>query len=230
VESVLLFVAAESFEFGWLRRTAEELTEQRWNVRFARTGKLNGRRFAAVANGPGPRLAAHALQEAGRRVNVEAVVSTGLCGGLDPAMQVGDIFIASRVNGIPAGQPVARGKHFQGDLVSQDRVIGTKPEKARLRDSGASAVEMEADAVARWALENRLPFYCVRAVSDGAGREFALDLNKMRDADGRFSTTRIVAAALLRPWKLVPELLQLKRESDTAIRTLGEFIADCRFQ
>jgi hypothetical protein len=95
--------------------------------------------------------------------------------------------------------------------------------------AGAVAVEMEAAAVAGRAKEWRMPFYCVRAVSDLALEGFALDLNEMRDEEGRFSRSRIVLRALTSPLRLFPELLRLNRNSGRAARALGDFFANCSF-
>ena len=125
--------------------------------------------------------------------------------------------------------PVTAFQFRTGRLLSVDRVVGTAAEKARLFATGASVVEMEAAAVESRAREWRLPFFCVRAVSDTAGEDFALDLNEMRDAEGRFSRSRIVRRALKSPFRLVPELLRLNRNSGRAAKALGDFFADCSF-
>ncbi|MCP6756213.1 hypothetical protein NL533_31800, partial [Klebsiella pneumoniae] len=66
-------------------------------------------------------------------------------------------------------------------------------------------------------------------VSDVAGQELVLDFNAYRNDEGRFSRSRIVAAALRRPWSRVPGLMQLDRHSKMAAESLGEFLVDCRF-
>jgi len=38
-----------------------------------------------------------------------------------------------------------------------------------------------------------------------------------------------LAAAMLRPLTVAPELIELRSRSVTAARALGEFIADCNF-
>ena len=52
---------------------------------------------------------------------------------------------------------------------------------------------------------------------------------QMRDAEGRFSRSRIVRRALRSPFRLVPELLRLNRNSGRAAKALGDFFADCSF-
>jgi nucleoside phosphorylase len=98
-----------------------------------------------------------------------------------------------------------------------------------LRDSGALAVEMEAAAVGLRARAWGVPFYCVRSVTDLAEESFQLDFNAARGENGRFSTARILEAAVRRPRQVVPELCTLYRRSRLASRELGEFFADCRF-
>jgi hypothetical protein len=110
-----------------------------------------------------------------------------------------------------------------------DRVAVSPEEKARLRATGATIVEMEALAVAERAKLWQVPFYCVRSVSDVASEGFLLDLNSVRDAEGRFRRGLIVLKTIIRPVSLVPEMLRLKRNSERAAETLGEFVANCCF-
>ena len=166
---------------------------------------------------------------------VDAIISTGLCGALDPELEVNAIFAASRVmgeNGEPsfaASLPSAGRPFTSGVLISTDRFVGTIPEKAKLRATGASAVEMEALAVAACAASRGTPFFCIRVISDRASDEFSIDFNRMRDASGRFQLPRIVLHAMARPSRRFPELLKLKRNSDSAAKALGDFFDDCRF-
>lgn len=205
----ILVVAAEQFELEHIQ------SRPGWNL-------------TKVANGPGSTLAAEAVNRVPERPDV--VVSTGLCGALDPALRVGEIFVATAVNGKPAELPRSRLPFRSGPLVSVDRVVQTAAEKQQLRKrSGAMAVEMEAEAVAAYASRNGLPFYCIRVVSDVAEESFRVDLNAARNRDGRFSVPRILLQAARRPLIAVPELLRLRRNAALATRALGEFFADCDF-
>jgi len=230
----LVFVAAEAREFSGLLRRVEDVERPNWPVQWIRTAMLNGRRVAFVANGPGPRLAGVAAEEALKRLErVEAFVSTGFCGALDEALNVGDIFVASAVNGEPSStvteaRPPGSGV-FRGSLISQDRVACTVDEKRALYQTGAAAVEMEAAAVQRVARDAAVPFYCVRVVSDTASESLALDFNRLRDVDGRFSRSRIIAAALRNPMQTFPQLMRLDRDCKRASDALGDFLAHCRF-
>ncbi len=226
----IVVVAAEPREFSGLLRGSRGV-KLHWPVDFAR----QSRGFILLANGPGPALSARAVEEAARRTGIRALVSTGFCGALDPALAVGDIVIADKVLDLSSGQryraavPTAPANSKVGLVVSMDRVAVTAGEKADLyRSTGACCLEMEAAGVARLAAEFDLPFYCIRAVSDGATGDLGLDFNAYRDEDGRFSRARIALAAMRRP-RLVRALLTLDRDSRMAARNLGAFLANCRF-
>lgn len=185
-------------------------------------------RFAKTTAGAGPRLAAKAMASAWDKP-VAALVSTGLCGGLDETLQIGEIFVATSVNGSPCRIPVTDMPFRQGALLSVDRIVSTVGERRSLRAQGFAAVEMEAAAVAEQARRRNLPFFCVRAISDTASKEFAVDLNAARDEEGRIRMGRILGQAAMRPVTVLPELLELRRHSQAAARALGAFLATCDF-
>jgi len=181
-----------------------------------------------VASGPGPRLVERALAEnimfGAKRENVSGVINTGFCGALDPALRVGDI-VASGEIAFTTPLPFVRGEIF-----SADRVAVTASEKRALRSrTGAVAVEMEAAAVKSRAAAWGVPFMCIRVVSDTAADDMPLDFNRFRNADGNFSRTRIALAAMARPFSAMPGLMELDRNCRRASRSLGDFLADCRF-
>lgn len=226
----MVFVAAEAREFSGLLQHAGSVKRLPWKVQFAVSGELKGCPLVMLANGPGPKLAAQAAGEAGEKLElVHAFVSTGYCGALDNRLRVLSIVVASKINDVPVRQPATKLSFSAGPVLSRDEVACSVEEKARLRKSGAIAVEMEAAGVEPVARKMGVPFYCVRVVTDAASDELALDFNRVRDRNGRFSRARIVAAVLRRPLRLVPRLLELERTSKSASLALGDFIADCRF-
>jgi adenosylhomocysteine nucleosidase len=224
---LLVFVAAERRELEGLLRHLEGVATPDWPLDFARTGRLNGREVAMVANGPGPRLAGDAVDAVGK---MEALISIGFCGGLVGSLQACDIFVATEVAGVgPALAPTSSRPFKTGKLLSIDRVVSTAAEKTALGKSGADAVEMEAAAVAARAREWSVPFYAVRVVTDTFEESFPLDFNQMRRPDGRFSRVRILGAAMRSPLAVFPELIKLQRRTKRAARALGDFLADSRF-
>ncbi|MFN7933085.1 MAG: hypothetical protein U0R19_07145 [Bryobacteraceae bacterium] len=222
-------IAADKMEFDGLLRRARESRRAEHRVRFAAEATLQNLTLVLLANGVGPARAA-ACRAEGR---FDAIVSTGFCGGTNPALRVGDIAAATEVRTdsrrFAASLPVGPTPAMTGPVVSQDRVAVTVEEKQRLGAGGAIAVEMEAAAVAAYAEESRTPFYCIRVVSDTAGEEMPIDFNAYRKEDGEFRRTAIALAAMRRPFSRIQALRRLQRNCQIATESLGVFLADCRF-
>ena len=178
-----------------------------------------------LANGPGEALVLEALKE---KKDVDGMISTGLCGALDPALRVGDVVVSGNAH-IEVGMG-ARAQFVRGAVHTIAHVAVTAAEKRTLRNqTGASAVDMESAAVERKAAEWNVPYLCIRAVSDRAGDSLPLDFNRYRNARGDFSRTRIALAAIARPFTLMPQLVEFDRNCRRAVDALGDFLADCRF-
>jgi hypothetical protein len=210
----LLVVAAEEFELAPLR--------------MALAGRGDAE-YVFVAGGPGPRLAGLAVDRAGPIDGFDGVISAGICGALDEDLKIESIVVGRAVNGVAIPGPAACGDCKQGPVASVDYVACTREQRRRLRSTGAIAVDMESAAVLERARAAGRPFFCIKAVSDGAGEEFVIDLNAARDSDGRFSAARILRQAVRSPAKAIPEMVRLKRNSERAAKALGEFVAHCYF-
>src|SRR5690348_609829 len=238
----ILYVASEAVELEPMAKLLTGLRKLKWPLAYAYEGVWEGRRLLLAANGAGPKLAMRAVEIAIRAITsaelsssaLEAVVSTGFCGALDPALREGQMIVAKEVLDWANKErydcvEVAGGAGaISGLVVSQDRIAADREEKRSLRDdAGGLAVEMEAAGVAARVKRAGLPFCCIKVVLDRAEESFAIDWNRMRDREGRIARGKIMVHALRRP-NLLPELFRLKRRSEEAARILGEFLVSSR--
>jgi len=215
-------VAAERREFDGIRKRIGNAKQLVWQgAKFACEAEWRGDRWWMLANGPGGARVLEALAE---RKEVDGIISTGLCGALDPALRLGDVVVSGDA---PVDTPAA---FTRGAVHSIDHVAVTAAEKRRLRNqTGAIGVDMESAAIAGKAAEWKVPYLCIRAVSDRAGDTLPLDFNCYRDTRGNFSRTRIALAAITRPFTVMPQLMEFDRNCRRAADALGDFLADCRF-
>jgi len=162
---------------------------------------------------------ARALIDAG----ATALISWGMAGGLDPALNCGTILLPSEVisregagvvtarywrerlrTALTAHQPVACGK-----LLTSPRAIGSSADKAvAFRQTGAAAVDMESLAVAEVAGSHKLPFIVVRVIVDTAADSLPAALIAAGSRAGHLQIGRLIAALALAPGQ-IPALLRL---------------------
>lgn len=237
----ILYVASEASELKPLANLLTALRKLKWPLDYAYEGIWESRRMMLAANGAGPKLAAQAVEVAIRAVMVaelsssrlEAVVSTGWCGALDPELRESQIVVATQVIDVSTNEtfdcaPIeADGEFVSGVVASQNSIANGAAEKERLRALGAVAIDMEAAGAAARARRAGLPFCCIKVVSDRADESFPFDLNNFRTSEGRIARGKIVVQALAHPNRL-PVLFQLKRRTEDAARALGEFLVGCR--
>jgi adenosylhomocysteine nucleosidase len=204
-------------------RNAKQLV---WHgAKFACEAQWQGDRWWMLANGPGEARVLEVLKE---KKDVDGMISTGLCGALDPALRFGDVVVSG--NARIETPTAARAPFVRGAVHTIDHVAVTATEKRTLRNqTGAIAVDMESAAVERTAAEWNVPYLCIRAVSDRAGDTLPLDFNRYRNARGDFSRMRIALAAIARPFTVMPQLMEFDRNCRRAADALGDFFADCRF-
>ncbi|HEY3456037.1 MAG TPA: hypothetical protein VGK64_15780 [Bryobacteraceae bacterium] len=238
----ILYVASEAVELEPMAKLLTGLRKLKWPLAYAYEGVWEGRRLLLAANGAGPKLAMRAVEIAIRAITsaelsssaLEAVVSTGFCGALDPALREGQIVVAKEVldwtnkERYDCVEVTGGTEAISGLVMSQDRIATDQEEKRSLRnDAGGVVVEMEAAGVAARVKRAGLPFCCIKVVLDRAEESFAIDWNRMRDREGRIARGKIMVHALRRP-NLLPELFRLKRRSEEAARVLGEFLVSSR--
>jgi adenosylhomocysteine nucleosidase len=147
------------------------------------------------------------------RGGVAGVVSFGLCGALDPALEVGDLVIgeavadgsdsfdadAAWVSRIAALLPDAK----LGRFARAERPVATAAEKAELRKcAGAIAVDLESFPVAKLARWFGVPFAVIRAVSDSADRALPPSAQVGLGADGRPAIGPVFASLRSNPWQI----------------------------
>ena len=238
-DSTLLIVAADRRELEGIGGRKQGFEPCPIGLRWSSRGLIQGRPALLVANGPGRENARDAVSAACGHSHVSIFVSTGCVGALDPELRAGELFLADRVieaeTGLeyPVQLELSLGSACPvepavGALLTVDEVAQNAAAKARLRETGARVVDMEASAVAAEAQARGLPFYCVRAVSDDAATSFEIDFNRARRPDGTFSGWRVAAQAGLsrQRWS---HLVTIYSDARKAFEALGVFFRNCRF-
>jgi adenosylhomocysteine nucleosidase len=174
--------------------------------------------FAVVAcAGMGPARATLAVQAAMSMKPITALLSVGFAGACDPSLHVGDIVRAGVVVDTQTGERFDNSEYRQ--ILASAPAIASVREKYRLRETYmASAVDMEASAVARIAQAHQLYFQATKVISDEANFELQ-ELARFATHDGQFRDAAFATYSAVRPhlWK---KLVLLAGNSKHALHCL----------
>ncbi|KMP11772.1 hypothetical protein UR09_02385 [Candidatus Nitromaritima sp. SCGC AAA799-A02] len=207
------------------------------------SGTWEGARIVLVRTGVGKACAASALEEVLRRVQPSLILSVGYAGGLDPALNVGDLVVADRVleesqsntgTGYTIGSDwLARVEALtppdgitlhRGVLVTVDEPVADPFGKRALAERhGAVAVDMETTVLIREAEAKGVPFLSVRAISDAADQSL-LDVSSLIGEDGEVSKLKAGWYAVTHP-QVIPHFISLRDQSQKAAKSLTKFLS-----
>lgn len=228
----IALVASQKAEFSGLHRKFGEGDAIESPLRYARRVRTGGVEWLLFADGQGARAAERACAAIPSAEPIFALGSVGYCGGTQPRWKRGEVLLASEVRDRDSGEcfecwmpPRQNGMPPNGRILTVGHVIGAASEKRRIGESGVDAVEMEAAAVARFALLQGLRFFALKAVSDLSGEDLEIDFNRATREDGSVRTGSILAQALCRPWQRLPRLLQLAGAAKLSSKNLGDALA-----
>jgi hopanoid-associated phosphorylase len=161
------------------------------------------------------------------------LISFGIAGALAPHLRAGDVVISAEV--VSAGHRWTAAKPFQSRVAALARQIGafegvvlgacailaTEAEKNRAwQDTGALAVDLESDVVARIASQAGIPFIVARTIADTAYRELPPAALIPLSEAGTPNLARVLGSVLRRP-RQIGTLIGLARETRMALSALA---------
>jgi len=174
------------------------------------------------------------------------ILSCGIAGALDPALEVGDVVADSPSFAVPgkgrapvADSPILdpglrRGSQLldalaghlpparHGAILGRDRITATAAEKAALfAETGALAVDMESHVAARVAARHGLPYAAIRVISDTAAGTLPPAALVGMKPDGGMALGRVLWSLACNPAQL-PALIRTGRDADIAFKMLGK--------
>ena len=165
------------------------------------------------------------------------VVSSGVCGALDPKVKRGTVVLPETVldtRGERYGVTVVQHRRYVeafercgipfavGTLATAMEIVASPDAKAALREAtGAMAVDMESSLILRAAAEAACPALALRGVSDDAGDSLPSELLSLVTPDGRLRKGR-AAVAILRHPAVLARALELQRATHLALAAVAE--------
>jgi adenosylhomocysteine nucleosidase len=136
---------------------------------------LKGRDIWILSTGIGRENAVDAVSHAIQLYQPDYIVNAGMAGALDPRLKSGEALRIEKIISAELSKPAILLNHDQGNslrkatLVSVEKPLMNAGQKKILRNSVmASCVDMEAYETAEICFQKRIPFVCVKVISDQA--------------------------------------------------------------
>ena len=162
----------------------------------------------------------------------DLLVSAGFAGALDERLKVGDLLLAQNFSTANVAKTEVLLSKFSvhvGDLFTTMRVIDSPEDRNQIaRSTGAAAVDMETDFIARICAEHALPMLSLRVISDSPARPLPLPPRVLFDIDEqKTKLTRLAAHTITHPntvWRLMRFARQVRIARENLTRAIVDLL------
>jgi adenosylhomocysteine nucleosidase len=208
------------------------LTSSEVGGRTVWTGAVDAKDVVATLAGVGMTPATEATEYLIDRFEPSLVVLSGIAGGIDAGLAVGDLVVPEVVidyaTSTPYRSTAVEGTAIAGQLITTDGLID-QPLLLEENKKGVIAVDMETAAMAAVCEGRGVPWLAFRGISDltheGLVNDDTMNLVK---TDGSTDVKGALKLVARRP-TVIPSLIKLGKDTDLATKVAAEgAIAACR--
>lgn len=180
-----------------------------------------------VVTGVGRHRAVDVLSRELKIFDHDRILITGICGGLAPYLNTGDVHIAQRVMTphcptIEVTWPI---KNAKGTMLTSENILASESAK---RDAferyGTEVVDMETYHISCACRDRAIPFAVIRTVCDTAGMSIPVWLPSLTHENGKANVLGAIKQILLKPRSL-QTLLTMQQATKSASHALSAKVA-----
>jgi nucleoside phosphorylase len=225
VIAVTFALPAESSEFS--NRLTNKSRADRNGITTIR-GKIGDREVEVFHTGVGEKVCRQRLGKFLENQQFDLLISTGFAGALNDELQVGDFLLAKNFSTVDLNEnrsSFSRLPIHMVDLFTAPRLSESSDERGEIaRTSGAAAVDMETEFIARACAEHAIPLLSLRVITDTPGVPFPAPAHVLFDiAKQRTDLPKLARFFLAHP-NSIPGLLQFARKIAHARKTLADVL------
>jgi len=220
--AVTFALPAESSDF--LRRLRNKSRADRNGISVTR-GRIDGRDVEVLHTGVGEKACRQRLVKFLEHQQFDALISTGFAGALDDRLEVGDLVLAKNFSTIELNDKLSSRSDLAiraADLLTLPRLIDSSDERNQIaRTSGAAAVDMETEFIARACAEHGIPLLSLRVISDSPHEPFPAPAHILFDVAKQRTDLPQFATFFLAHPNRVPRLIHFARRIGKSRNTLA---------
>jgi nucleoside phosphorylase len=220
--AVTFALPAESSEF--LKHVSDKSQFDRNGISIVR-GTINGRTVEVVHTGVGEKICRERIEKFLEDAQFHILISTGFAGALSNRLRVNDLLLAqnfSTVDLTQAQESLSALSVRAADLLTLPAPIDSREERERIaRESGAAAVDMETEFIARACATHAIPLLSLRVVTDTPLESFPAPPNVLFDIEQQRTNVTTLATFFLAHPNRVLRLVQFAKRIARARKTLS---------
>jgi nucleoside phosphorylase len=221
--AVTFALPAESSEF--LRRLRNKSRIDRNGIRITR-GNIDDRQVEVLHTGVGEKACQERIEKFLRDQRFQILISAGFAGALNDQLQLGDLLVAKNVSTVDLSSTCASLSSIPihtGDLLTVPALIDSSEERNRVaRASGAGAVDMETEFIARACAELGIPLLSLRVITDTPREPFPAPPSVLFDIQQQRTRMTALAKFFLSHPNRLPRLVQFARRISHVRKTLAD--------
>jgi nucleoside phosphorylase len=205
-----------------LRRLSDQSRTDRNGIRIIR-GIMADREIEVLHTGVGEKHCRERLGKFLEDQQFDILISTGFAGALSDQFQIGDLLLAKNFSTVDLSK---RGSFstlpiHTADLLTASVLIDSSEERRKIaRTSGAAAVDMETEFIARACAEHGISLLSLRVITDTPRKPFPAPAQVLFDIARQRTRLAKLAAFLVTHPNRLPSLIQFARRIRRARRTL----------
>jgi nucleoside phosphorylase len=230
--AITFALPAESQEF--LRSLGNKSRGHRNGIRIIR-GKVDDRTIEVFHTGVGKNVcrervgkflsATGRIRRGEQDQHFDYLISAGFAGALNDQLQLGDLLLAKNFSTVRLEENFSLSSFpiHMGDLLTVPALIDSRGERNKLAlTSGAVAVDMETEFIARACAAHGIPVLSLRVISDTPKELFPAPANVLFDIERQQTRMPKLAAYLVAHPHRIPRLVQFARRIARARKILAD--------
>ena len=229
--AVTFALPAESSEF--LRRLRDRTSTERNGVRIV-GGKIDDQGVEVLHTGVGEKVCRQRVERFLQDQQFDLLISTGFAGALNDELQAGDLLLAKNFSTIDLNERRSFFSSFPihtADLLTVAGLIDSSEERNRIaRASGAAAVDMETEFIARACAEHGVPLLSLRVVSDTPRKPFPAPMKVLFDMERQRTDYRQLSLYVLKNpatlWRLIRFGIQVAHARKALTKAIVDLVSD----
>jgi nucleoside phosphorylase len=227
VIAVTFALPAESSEF--LRRLGQRSRADRNGISIVR-GTIDGRTIEVLHTGVGEKMCKERIGKFLENQQFDFLVSAGFAGSLNHELQVNDVLLAKNFSTVDlqdAQSSLSNVPIHAANMLTVPALIHSVEERERIaRESGASAVDMETEFIARACATQAIPLLALRVITDTPRKPFPAPPQVLFDMERQRTPLAALAMFFLAHPNRVTRLVQFTRRIARARKTLADALVE----